>query len=172
VYNNKLIAAGILSVSLLALSVPAMAFSNKNYSGRYACHEDDGTGYVTVTNLVGGITATYVVEPNGAGAYNGGELVLNISALFGDNPCTFTLNSWSSYWIDSAGVVHEDLEWSDWNSSDICYDVSFYHYVEASLALVTPFASASSTATTANTDLAWAVGNDVTGTGTCTASAN
>ena len=174
-FKNKLIAAGILSISALAFSMPAMAssyFSNKNYAGRYACHEDDATGSQATTPVIGGVTASYVVDPNGWGAYSGGDLVLNISALFGDNPCTFSLNTYdSSYWVDSSGVVHEDLVWYDGND-DYCEYATFYHYVEGSLMLISPYAAATESLTTANTNLAWLVGLDLTGSGACTVSAN
>jgi len=173
--KSKLIAAGILSISALAFSLPAMAssyFSNKNYSGRYACHEDDGAGSQTVVNLPGGITSTYVVQPGGNGYYSAGELVLNVSALFGANPCVFTLyTSESSYWVDASGVVYETLVWADDTygaDKDFCSGAKFYHSVEGSLTVPTPYAPASSTLTTANTNLAWLIGIDLTGTGACT----
>lgn len=178
-FKSKLIAAGILSISALALSVPAMAssyFSNKNYSGRYACHEDDGAGSQTLLNLPGGITSTYVVQPGGNGYYSAGELVLNVSALFGANPCVFTLyTSESSYWVDASGVVYETLVWADDTygaDKDACSGAKFYHSVEGSLTVPTPYAPASSTLTTANTNLAWLIGIDLTGTGACTVGAN
>ena len=182
--KNKLIAAGILSVSAFALSVPAMATSaswaDGNYSGRFACHEDDGTGSqlttiaanntVGVGEGVGGATATYVVNPAGNGYYSSGDLILNISALFGDNPCTFTLDtSDSKYYVDSSGIVHEYLNWADdtsGSSADYCSGASFYHEVEGSLLLVTPTGPASETETTANTDLAWLY-LDFAGSGDC-----
>lgn len=171
--KKKLIAAGILSIGALALSAPAMSagFGNLNYSGRYACHEDDGTGSTSVeTNFtasvgegVGGLTTAYVVNPKGNGYYYSGDLVLNDSALFGNNPCTFSLNTGtSSYYVDSSGVVHEYQNWYDGNN-DYCDGDSFYHEVEGSLVFVTQGA-ATETKTTANTDL---YDLDYVGSGDC-----
>jgi hypothetical protein len=177
--KKKLIAAGIASIGALVLSVPAMAtssFSNKNYSGRYACHEDDGAGATSYdTNVtaglgggVGNLTTTYVVNPEGNGYYASGSLILNFSILFGDNPCTFTLDtSTSSYYVDYNGIVHEYQNWTDdttGSSADYCSGASFYHEIEGSLALLTQ--AASETKTTANTDLAW-IGLDFAGSGDC-----
>jgi hypothetical protein len=176
----KLIAAGILSISALVLSVPAIAtsnFSNKNYSGRYACHENDGTGAFGIdTNFTsglgegGGVTSAYVVNPEGNGYYASGTLILNIAALGGENPCTFTLyTSTSSYYVDYSGIVHEYLNWTDdttGSSADYCSGDSFYHEVEGSLALLTQVAT--ETKTTANIYLD---GIDFAGSGECVLSA-
>jgi hypothetical protein len=174
--KSKLIAAGILSIGALAFTVPAaMAsnmFSNRNYSGRYACHEEDGTGSQLNAFVVGGVSAAYVVQPNGMGAYNGGDFVLNISALFGANPCTFTLDTATSWYnVDSSGVAHEYLYWTDW-ADDACSGASFDHSVEGSLVLVSPYATASQTVTTTNTDLGDFIGIDFAGSGNCSISAN
>jgi hypothetical protein len=100
-FKNKLIAAGILSVSALALSVPAMAgglcITDSNYRGRYACHEQDGAGTISSTNDVGGVTGSYVLYPNGWGGYWSGEIVVNASALWGNNPCVFDLETSGDY---------------------------------------------------------------------------
>jgi hypothetical protein len=45
----------------------AAVFGNRNYSGRYACHESDGEGASTEYNVIGGVTSAYVVNPNGMG---------------------------------------------------------------------------------------------------------
>ena len=182
--KRKLIAAGILSISALALSVPAMATSaswaDGNYSGRYACHEDDGTGSqltgidtnetIGVGEGVGGLTTAYVVNPKGNGYYASGTLILNMSVLFGNNPCTFTLDaSTSSYYVDYSGIVHEYQNWADdtsGSSADHCSGASFYHEVEGSLQLLTATGAATETKTTANTDLAWLY-LDFAGSGDC-----
>lgn len=177
-FKNKLIAAGILSVSALALSVPAMAWggpSTSNYRGRYACRMDDGTGTISETNDVGGVTGTYVLEPNGWGGYNGGELIGNGSLLWGNNPCTFTLETSgdyiSSYWIDWAGEVYETLYWLDETSypADECSGDYFTMTTESALSLPNAFAAANTTKVTSNVvvdDFSFA------GTGDCSSSAN
>ena len=108
--KNKIIAAEILSICVLALSVPAMAsnwaYSDANYSGRYSCRLNS-TGSNT--------SATYVVQANGRGAYTAGEMYLNQDP---SDVCVFTLETWgpyaSAYWVDSAfGVVEESLTWLD-----------------------------------------------------------
>ena len=142
------------------------SMSSKNYNGRYACHEDDGTGSQLNASFVGGATSTYVVYPEGNTYYSGGTLVLNISALFGDNPCTFSLDTWdSSYMVDTSGIVHEYLNWTD-NNDDACWGASFYHEIEGSLLLISQYGAATETKTTANTDLAW-IGLDFAGSGDC-----
>jgi len=179
-FKNKLVAAGILSLSALALSVPAMAtmgIGNRNYSGRYACRLDDGAGAQNSSEITeGGVTGTYVVYPNGMGGYNSGELLANATALWGDNPCTFILETYgetpSSYWVDSSGVAYETLNWED-VSMDACYGYSFTLTSEAALSLPNPLAPANQTKTTSNvyitideTPLSFA------GTGDCASSAN
>lgn len=178
-FKNKLVAAGILSIGALALSAPAMAymgFGNRNYSGRYACHEDDGAGTQSPTNDVGGVTGTYVVQPNGMGSYNGGELVFNASALWGNDPCTFTLETSgeaeSTYWIDSTGVVYETLNWID-ETMDACEGDTFTQNIEASLSLPNPFGAANQTKTTSNINITVdATPFSFAGTGECVSSAN
>lgn len=181
-FRNKLIAAGILSVGALALSMPAMAsymgFSNRNYSGRMACHEDDGAGS-NLASEQGGVTGTYVVQPNGMGAYNSGELVFNASALWGDNPCTFTLETSgvdeSTYWVDSGGVVHETLNWADntMSPADACSGDTFTQNIEASLSLPSPNGSANQTKTTSNINITYdSMAISFAGTGECVSSAN
>ncbi|HUN60172.1 MAG TPA: hypothetical protein VMU41_18835 [Candidatus Binataceae bacterium] len=175
-FKNKLIAAGILSVSALALSVPAkagmMGPSVKSYSGRYACRVDDGTGTVSETDEVGGVTGTYVVMPNGMGGYNGGELNGNGSLLWGDNPCTFTLETSgmypSTYWVDWAGVAYETLYWTD-DSMDDCSGSYFTMTLETALSLPNPYAAANSAKTTSNVVYG---PFSFAGTGDCTSSAN
>jgi hypothetical protein len=177
-FTNKLIAAGVLSLSALAFSVPAMAymgFGNRNYSGRYACHEDDGANS-NLANPQGGVTGTYVVQPNGMGAYYGGELVFNASALWGDDPCTFTLETSgmdeSTYWIDSSGVVHETLNWTD-DTMDACAGDDFTQNIEASLSLPNQLAPANQTKTTSNINITIdATPISFAGTGECVSSAN
>jgi hypothetical protein len=172
--KNKLIAAGILSVSALAFGVPAMAGGPcaNNYRGRYACSIDDGTGAISTTNDLGGVTGTYVVEPNGYGGYYGGELIANGSILWGNNPCTFTLETSgeyvSAYWVDWAGVAYETLYWVD-DSEDACAGDYFTLIAESGLSLPNAFAAANSTKVTSNVvvdDYSFA------GTGTCNSSAN
>jgi hypothetical protein len=178
-FRNKLIAVGILSASALALSIPAnamMGIGDHNYDGRYACHEQDGAGTISETNDVGGVTGTYVVYPNGMGGYWSGEAVINASALWGNNPCVFDLETsgdyTSSYWVDSSGVVYETLYWLD-SSMDACNGDYFTHDIEASLALPSPMQPANHTQTTSNivitvdsTTLSFA------GSGDCISSAN
>jgi hypothetical protein len=175
-FKNKLIAAGILSISTLALSVPAMAgmmgITAHNYNGRYACRLDDGTGAISPTDYVGGVTGTYVLSANGMGGYNSGELVGNGSALWGNNPCTFTLETSgmypSSYWVDWDGVVNETLYWTD-DSMDACSGSYFTMINESALSLPNAFASANATKVTSNVvygPLSFA------GTGDCSSSAN
>jgi hypothetical protein len=176
----KLIAAGILSIGALALTAPAkagmMGPSARNYNGRYACRLDDGTGTISTTNDVGGITGTYVVQPNGMGAYNGGELIGNASLLWGDNPCTFTLETSgmypSSYWVDWAGVVYETLYWTD-SSMDACEGDYFEVTNESSMSLPNPYAAANQLKITSNifTEVD-STPFSVTGTGDCASSAN
>lgn len=180
-FKNKLIAAGILSASALALSVPAMAgygIGVRNYSGRYACHESDGPGS-NLASPQGGVTGTYVVRPDGMGEYSGGEMVINASALWGNNPCEFTLETSgeypSAYWVDYNGVVYETLSWEDdtMDPPDACSGDYFTQSIEASLSLPNSFAPANQTKTTSNivitideTTLSFA------GTGDCVSSAN
>ncbi|MGA2410138.1 MAG: hypothetical protein ABSG46_07080 [Candidatus Binataceae bacterium] len=129
-FKNKLIAAGILSISTLALSVPAMAsgwaYTDSNYAGRYSCHT-----YVGQANY----SAAYVVSPNGWGSYTAGELYLNVQS--NDAPCVFTLETYgtfaSSYWVDSKfGVAYETLNWFDYND-DACAGTGFEDDVQGSL---------------------------------------
>jgi hypothetical protein len=176
-FKNKLITAGVLSISALAFSLPAMAtmgFGNRNYNGRYACHEDDGAGTASPTNDVGGVTGTYTVQPNGCGAYNGGELVFNASYLW-DNPCTFALETSgddvSSYTVDAGGVVHETLYWLD-DNWDACYGIAFTQSIEASLSLPSPYQAANHTLTTSNINFVLdSTAFNFAGTGECISSA-
>ena len=175
--NNKLIAAGILSASALAFGVPAMAMmgpSTHSYSGRYACSINDGTGTISMTNDIGGVTGTYVVEPNGMGGYYGGELIGNGSLLWGNNPCTFTLETsgdyTSSYWVDWAGVAYETLYWLDetMDPMDECSGDYFTLITEAGLSLPNAWAPANQSKVTSNVvvdDYSFA------GVGDCTSSA-
>jgi hypothetical protein len=177
-FKNKFFATAMLSFGALALSAPAMASMSigvRNYNGRYACHEDDGAGPQQSDNIAeGGVTGAYVVEPNGMGAYNGGELVANAAALW-TNPCTFTLETSgetpSSYTVDSSGVVHETLVWTD-ETWDECSGSTFTDSVEASLSLPSPYSPASRTMTTSNIQFTY---DEVTinsaGTGECASSA-
>jgi hypothetical protein len=133
--KNKLIAAGILSISALALSVPAMAsgwaYKDTNYNGRYSCRLQTAGGETE------GVTATYVVQPNGWGQYTAGELYLNV-----DGPvspvCVFDLVTWggwaSSYWVDSTfGVVGETLNWYPTDTPGCAGAVPFSDSVQGSL---------------------------------------
>jgi hypothetical protein len=181
-FKNKLFAAGILSFGALALSVPAIAsmgIGTRSYSGRYACHEDDGAGPQQSDNIAeGGVTFSYVVYPNGMGGYNAGELVGNAAALW-SNPCVFTLETSggtpSSYWVDPAGVAHETLVWEDdtMDPMDECSGYTFEDTVESSLSLPSPYSPANRTLTTSNIQFTLdSTTVNFAGTGECASSAN
>jgi hypothetical protein len=148
-FKNKLIAAGILSISAFALSVPAMAsswsYSKANYNGRYSCRIEASSSSETE-----GISATYIVQPNGWGVYTAGELYLNV-----DGPtspvCVFDLVTWggwaSYYWVDSTfGVVNETLNWypASNNPSACANFVPFSDSVQGSLVVTANSSQAAS----------------------------
>jgi hypothetical protein len=174
--KSKLI-AGILGIGALALSIPAMAtpsaYSNSLFKGRYSCSDNLGAGSNIQVSTFGGLTAAYTVTPTGWGLYSTGEFVLNASPLTYENPCVFTLVTWgsypSSYWIDSSGIIYQDLEWEDSNY-DACWGYSFTQNVESSLSVLTPLGAATQTQNTSNIVAEWLLA-DFVGTGSCNISA-
>jgi len=146
-----------------------------SYSGHMACHENDGAGS-NAASPQGGVTASYVVQPNGWGGYLGGELILNASALWGNNPCVFSLETSgegaSSYTVDWSGVAYETLNWVD-DNADACATDTFTHYIEAALSIPNSYGVANQTKTTSNIDITYDSDEySFAGSGDCVSSAH
>jgi len=95
-----------------ATAVTVPPFSAANYANRYVCNLSDDSA---------GTTAVARVSPNGAGAYNSGDLEVALDgAVFAfdpavppeDNFCAYTLNpASSSYTVGANGLGTEVQRW-------------------------------------------------------------
>jgi hypothetical protein len=113
--KNLVIAGLVGSMLLVSAGSRAQGFSNSSYSGRIAC-QAGSQGYYEHSS-----TASWIVLPKGNGYYSGGELCANAQGLYGPCECLCYLNTqYSSYYVDSFGLVSETLSWHNCTNSEYC----------------------------------------------------
>jgi hypothetical protein len=137
---KNLVIVGLVTSMLLmgAAGVRAgSSLSDLAYTGRYAC-QATSQGYYSY-DYQHSSSASWIVEPNGRGYYNGGELCANPSGNYGPCECFYYLNtSYSSYYVDYLGFVYETLSWtpsSSTSENSYCpgYDSYFTDHVGGAL---------------------------------------
>jgi hypothetical protein len=106
--------------------VPPGAFTNANYSGRYACIATTG---LSTSSGGEGASAVMKLKPNGVAGYDStSTLSANDSAFGGSGSsfCSYTLDTTTSaYTVSSDGTGFETLVWTASGSNEVICPGSF-----------------------------------------------
>jgi hypothetical protein len=98
--------------------VPAGAFTNAHYSGRYACVASTG---LSSSSGGEGASAVMKLKPNGSGGYDSTSVLSANDSAFGGSGssfCSYTLDTTqSTYTVSGDGTGFEKLVWTA-NSSN------------------------------------------------------
>jgi hypothetical protein len=106
--------------------VPAGAFTNAHYSGRYACIATTG---LNSSSGGEGASAVMKLKPNGAGGYDSTSILSANDSAFGGSGtsfCSYTLDTTqSAYTVSSDGTGFESLVWTASSANEAVCPASF-----------------------------------------------
>jgi hypothetical protein len=116
---KKLVIAGLAVFCMFLLAArgraSAQTFSNASFTGRFSC-QGGSQGYYSHSS-----TGSWVVVSKGNGYFSTGEGCFNQQGTYGPCECLCYLNtSYSTYSVDSFGLVSESLSWHSCSGSSYC----------------------------------------------------